>query len=1029
MSDLWSEATRDYVREDQERAFESARLKAVSVWTFLAAAKSVEEYNHRKALVEDRLDAIATGSLRKRLEASLDRDFRIVLAEAEEEAKEAEASEESDSDEEAPEEDDDDDSEDDSEESDSEEEESDDEDSEEDIEAESRKQAEARPYDPLDPDSGLPKECVVCGETPVKTYTDEDGRKMVLCSNHADIAEGLREGRKQASPSSEMEDPEDVEVTDPQAQESMWDEGWAEKAAEARKKIRAAKRARRKRAADSETCGNCGKDLKPGEEKNCDVCRGFAYPTARKTAEVPSGAYSYAVTQMREMGRTDDSDLIMNAIAFDDWYERTREPGDVIPKKWEEYKGLFLTGSRKTAYFDVIETRDLGTINSFEIQAQLLNDYDITPDFYGPGSVYDNEEVMAAWRNDDWTFVTVGVTASRGGTELGSAYLGGMEYGHFPGVGFIDPLDDAPGGYPWDELIAEAIDEANNFLARNARKATRKTASDIATCGTCGLSWDDSISTSMTPAPSGRCPFEYFHEYHPDDSDFYKYLEPEDIPEDWPVQPYIIGSGPFRESKRGRRQSRPFAGKRRSRKTAEMTSWGDILTGRRAECHYCGEEIVEVQDPSSFVIDWASTDSSGNPVGDFGCSSHPGNDDEGTYGHTPVADPERPGYGRFSKRKTAEKIKAKDLKVGDQVDLSGDQYAYDDEDPADIYDYEYAVVAEIFNEGTAIAVNFVHQGGEVFIGFPPDHELEVNERLGESYLGRRKTANYVDIGTFTQGMADALVFVGVDWEDQEDGNPTPLDQKGFSSSDIDASSMARLRQDAQAFVSQAQSIIDTLPDADDYQMGIDFVFTAGGQGAGFWDGDYPEPQASQLTDIAHGFRNTYEFGGGLWVDGDILRFDAGRKTSKVRKRANQGVLAEIYYTGTLITPDDSGTNVYGEPTDPDYGESMEDGWVEPDWSLFAVWPNKSDVKPDIIDESDLEFAEGKTLEQLVEETMSDRLGAFDSWDGQTAYAADSIQDYSSGESMMLAAHVTYLNGAQPEWTEVPKTDPNQSSFF
>lgn len=31
------------------------------------------------------------------------------------------------------------------------------------------------------------------------------------------------------------------------------------------------------------------------------------------------------------------------------------------------------------------------------------------------------------------------------------------------------------------------------------------------TCGTCHRSWDDTISTSWTPAPSGRCPFEYFH--------------------------------------------------------------------------------------------------------------------------------------------------------------------------------------------------------------------------------------------------------------------------------------------------------------------------------------------------------------------------------------------------------------------------------------------------------------------------------------------------------------------------------------
>lgn len=41
-------------------------------------------------------------------------------------------------------------------------------------------------------------------------------------------------------------------------------------------------------------------------------------------------------------------------------------------------------------------------------------------------------------------------------------------------------------------------------------------AKDRATCGHCGLSWDDGISTSMTPTPSGRCPFEYFHIYPKD---------------------------------------------------------------------------------------------------------------------------------------------------------------------------------------------------------------------------------------------------------------------------------------------------------------------------------------------------------------------------------------------------------------------------------------------------------------------------------------------------------------------------------
>lgn len=36
---------------------------------------------------------------------------------------------------------------------------------------------------------------------------------------------------------------------------------------------------------------------------------------------------------------------------------------------------------------------------------------------------------------------------------------------------------------------------------------------DIVKCGHCNRSWDDSIATSLTPAPSARCPFEYQHKY------------------------------------------------------------------------------------------------------------------------------------------------------------------------------------------------------------------------------------------------------------------------------------------------------------------------------------------------------------------------------------------------------------------------------------------------------------------------------------------------------------------------------------
>ncbi len=34
-----------------------------------------------------------------------------------------------------------------------------------------------------------------------------------------------------------------------------------------------------------------------------------------------------------------------------------------------------------------------------------------------------------------------------------------------------------------------------------------------ASCGECRLAWDDGKITSMTPAPSARCPFEPFHKH------------------------------------------------------------------------------------------------------------------------------------------------------------------------------------------------------------------------------------------------------------------------------------------------------------------------------------------------------------------------------------------------------------------------------------------------------------------------------------------------------------------------------------
>jgi len=54
-------------------------------------------------------------------------------------------------------------------------------------------------------------------------------------------------------------------------------------------------------------------------------------------------------------------------------------------------------------------------------------------------------------------------------------------------------------------------DIPKDFPVRPLRR--NQHAKDRATCGHCGLSWDDGKVTGMTPAPSARCPFESFHTY------------------------------------------------------------------------------------------------------------------------------------------------------------------------------------------------------------------------------------------------------------------------------------------------------------------------------------------------------------------------------------------------------------------------------------------------------------------------------------------------------------------------------------
>lgn len=58
----------------------------------------------------------------------------------------------------------------------------------------------------------------------------------------------------------------------------------------------------------------------------------------------------------------------------------------------------------------------------------------------------------------------------------------------------------------------QSNDDCPSLTAERRTDDDGEPISAMTQCGACGRWWDDAIVTSMTPVPSGRCPFEYEHE-------------------------------------------------------------------------------------------------------------------------------------------------------------------------------------------------------------------------------------------------------------------------------------------------------------------------------------------------------------------------------------------------------------------------------------------------------------------------------------------------------------------------------------
>jgi hypothetical protein len=149
----------------------------------------------------------------------------------------------------------------------------------------------------------------------------------------------------------------------------------------------------------------------------------------------------------------------------------------------------------------------------------------------------------------------------------------------------------------------------------------------------------------------------------------------------------------------------------------------------------------------------------------------------------------------------------------------------------------------------------------------PEYVLDTSGHVG----GQRREANdgswfiepfnmrWTDLDAFTQGYIEALFFTENDYGgddesfDPENGSALPHDA---AFADLAPEALLAILKDCAAFQANGKwkawdaNRVDC-PDV--AQDGRDFWYTRNGHGCGFWDGDYPEPYATELSNLAGGF--------------------------------------------------------------------------------------------------------------------------------------------------------------------------------
>lgn len=158
----------------------------------------------------------------------------------------------------------------------------------------------------------------------------------------------------------------------------------------------------------------------------------------------------------------------------------------------------------------------------------------------------------------------------------------------------------------------------------------------------------------------------------------------------------------------------------------------------------------------------------------------------------------------------------------------------------------------------------------------PENERSFDPSRAPSWRGSsRDLVVNGRMDAFTRGFLETALWSSSD--ESTDAGGDPLDQN-YSIDDFDPKSLEGLAADCARFQEENADDLAACYEAgirgseagDEFSAGHDFWLTRCGHGAGFWDGDYPEPQATRLTEASKAFGNV-----DLYVGDDGVIYAAG----------------------------------------------------------------------------------------------------------------------------------------------------------